>query len=48
LLEALEATHWNKSKTAEKLHWSRMKIYRKMARYHIADSESCAEPATSS
>jgi DNA-binding NtrC family response regulator len=37
LLDALEATHWNKSKAAEKLHWSRMRIYRKMAKYQIQD-----------
>jgi two-component system response regulator HydG/two-component system response regulator AtoC len=35
LLEALEATHWNMTKTAEMLKWSRSTIYRKVARYQI-------------
>lgn len=35
LLDALKSTQWNKSRAAEKLHWSRMKIYRKMTKYHI-------------
>jgi DNA-binding NtrC family response regulator len=35
LLEALQIAKWNKSKAAERLHWSRMKIYRKLAQYHI-------------
>lgn len=35
LLSALWATKWNKSKAAEKLHWSRMTVYRKMKKYHI-------------
>lgn len=35
LLEALCSTSWNKSKTAQKLHWSRMTLYRKMAKYRI-------------
>jgi DNA-binding NtrC family response regulator len=39
LLEALQSTQWNKSKAAGMLHWSRMKIYRKMAKYSIADRE---------
>ncbi|HEY1758754.1 MAG TPA: sigma-54 dependent transcriptional regulator [Bryobacteraceae bacterium] len=42
LLEVLEATQWNKSKAAAKLHWSRMKIYRKLAKYNIEDREECA------
>jgi len=44
LLEALQATQWNKSRAAGKLHWSRMKVYRKMAKYEIADREEM-EPA---
>jgi DNA-binding NtrC family response regulator len=36
LLRALLSTKWNKSKAAEKLNWSRMTLYRKMARYNIA------------
>lgn len=35
LLSALLATNWNVSKAAEKLHWSRMTIYRKLEKYHI-------------
>jgi len=35
LLEALQCTHWNKSKAADRLRWSRMKVYRKLAQYHI-------------
>jgi transcriptional regulator of acetoin/glycerol metabolism len=35
LLSALSATHWNVSKTAQQLHWSRMTLYRKMTKYHI-------------
>jgi len=35
LLRALLSTKWNKSKAAEKLRWSRMTLYRRMARYHI-------------
>jgi DNA-binding NtrC family response regulator len=36
LLSALSATNWNKSKAADKLQWSRMTLYRKMARYNIS------------
>jgi DNA-binding NtrC family response regulator len=36
LLWALTVTNWNKSKAASKLSWSRMTLYRKMARYNIA------------
>lgn len=35
LLSALFSTNWNKSKTAERLDWSRMTVYRKMAKYHL-------------
>lgn len=35
LLSALFATNWNKSKAAQKLHWSRMTLYRKIAKYHV-------------
>ena len=38
LLAALLVTRWNKSKAAERLHWSRMTVYRKMAKYHIVPS----------
>src|SRR5262249_31815944 len=36
LLWALSMTNWNKSKAADKLQWSRMTLYRKMARYKIS------------
>jgi transcriptional regulator with PAS, ATPase and Fis domain len=50
LLHALSRTNWNKSKAAERLHWSRMTLYRKIAKYHIVESypeatEVVAEPA---
>jgi len=35
ILSALAATNWNKSKAAEQLQWSRMTLYRKMAKYGI-------------
>jgi DNA-binding NtrC family response regulator len=41
LLSALISTNWNISKAAQKLHWSRMTIYRKMAKYHINRKENC-------
>ena len=39
VLSALFATNWNKSKAAQKLHWSRMTLYRKMAKYDISTSQ---------
>ena len=39
LLSALSAAKWNKSKAAQQLHWSRMTLYRKMAKYHIDETE---------
>jgi DNA-binding NtrC family response regulator len=49
LLWALHAANWNKSKAAQKLRWSRMTLYRKMAQYEIASeatdgARACAEP----
>ncbi len=35
LLAALCSTRWNKSSAAQKLHWSRMTLYRKMAKYEL-------------
>jgi transcriptional regulator with PAS, ATPase and Fis domain len=35
LLSALFSAKWNKSKAAEELRWSRMTLYRKIAKYHI-------------
>ena len=39
LLTALMSTRWNRSKAAESLRWSRMTLYRKMAKYSIAPPE---------
>jgi len=38
LLVALVSSNWNKSKAAERFHWSRMTLYRKIAKYHIVES----------
>jgi DNA-binding NtrC family response regulator len=35
LLGALDETDWNKSRAAERLHWSRMTLYRKLAKYRL-------------
>jgi DNA-binding NtrC family response regulator len=35
LISTLVATNWNKSRAAQKLHWSRMTLYRKLHKYHI-------------
>lgn len=35
LLHELRASNWNVSKTAERLHWARATIYRKMAKYQL-------------
>jgi len=43
LLDALKSTQWNKSRAAEKLQWSRMKIYRKMTKYKIDNQETGSE-----
>jgi DNA-binding NtrC family response regulator len=39
LLEALVGAKWNKSEAAKQLQWSRMTIYRKMAKYAVVKSE---------
>ena len=36
LLSALLSTSWNKSRAAERLHWSRVTLYRKMAKYRLS------------
>ena len=38
VLSALFETNWNKCKAAKQLHWSRMTLYRKMAKYHIVSA----------
>jgi len=35
LLCMLVATHWNRTEAAQRLHWSRMTVYRKMTKYGI-------------
>jgi DNA-binding NtrC family response regulator len=35
LLDALRATNWNKSLAAQRLRWSRMTLYRKLAKYSL-------------
>ncbi|NJD67216.1 MAG: hypothetical protein C3F12_08650 [Candidatus Methylomirabilota bacterium] len=40
IMSALFSTQWNKSRAAQKLHWSRMTLYRKLAKYHILTSHS--------
>jgi transcriptional regulator with PAS, ATPase and Fis domain len=35
LIEALRAANWNKSEAARTMHWSRMTLYRKMAKYRL-------------
>lgn len=36
LLTVLTATRWNITKAARQLHWSRMTLYRKLARYNLS------------
>ncbi len=36
LVLALSATEWNVSQVARQLHWSRMTVYRKLAKYHLS------------
>jgi hypothetical protein len=37
LLASLLATNWNKSKAAQRLHWSRVTLYRKMWKYRLVN-----------
>ena len=39
MLTALQSTRWNVTRAAEKLRWSRMTFYRKMAKHHIASAK---------
>jgi DNA-binding NtrC family response regulator len=45
VVAALFATRWNKSAAAERLRWSRMTLYRKMAKYGIGVGEDQAPRA---
>jgi transcriptional regulator with PAS, ATPase and Fis domain len=50
LLVALVSTNWNKSEAAQKLNWSRMTLYRKMAKYRLMTCEggvSCKKAESS-
>ncbi len=40
LESALRRTRWNKSEAARELHWSRMKLYRKLREYSLAQRET--------
>lgn len=40
VLSALFSTNWNRSRAAQKLHWSRMTLYRKMAKYRITPARA--------
>ncbi|MBZ0170225.1 transcriptional regulatory protein zraR [Candidatus Methylomirabilis lanthanidiphila] len=46
ILSALLSTRWNKSQAAQKLHWSRMTLYRKLTKHHIVSSRSETEHDT--
>ena len=37
LLTALNTTQWNKSKAAKQLSWSRVTLYRKLAKYGLGE-----------
>ncbi len=40
IVDALFAARWNKSRAAAILHWSRMTLYRKMAKHHVSSTPS--------
>lgn len=44
VLSALFAVNWNKSKAAENLNWSRMTLYRKMAKHQIVQHRTVRTP----
>jgi len=39
LIEALTVANWNKSEAARNLHWSRMTLYRKIAKYSVIKTD---------
>ncbi len=45
LMDVLQATHWNKSQAAKRLHWSRMTLYRKIAKYGLSQEGAVEEGA---
>jgi DNA-binding NtrC family response regulator len=42
LLKLLLSTHWNVSEAARKMHWSRMTMYRKLAKHSISPDRALA------
>jgi transcriptional regulator with PAS, ATPase and Fis domain len=42
VLSTLFATSWNMSRAAQELNWSRMTLYRKLAKYQITRSDKCS------
>jgi len=45
LFTVLVSSRWNVSEAARKLHWSRMTVYRKLAKYQILRSTACDRKA---
>ena len=43
LVQALLATNWNKSRAADKLNWSRMTLYRKIAKHNVQKAEESGQ-----
>lgn len=48
LITALFETNWNKARAAQKLNWSRMTLYRKMAKYGVDPASSGIEKSDAS
>ena len=48
LIAALFETDWNKAKAAQKLNWSRMTLYRKMAKYGVDPDAAVIERSIAS
>ena len=48
LVERCVETNWNKSRAAEKLNWSRMTLYRKLAKYQLSERETAVPVAAPS
>jgi DNA-binding NtrC family response regulator len=47
LLSVLAETHWNKSEAAARLQWSRMTLYRKLAKYALFPARKVSQPTAS-
>ncbi len=45
ILDTLSATHWNKAAAARNLHWSRVTLYRKMAKHEIQGADHAVAAA---